>query len=434
MIQPLLQRKLNPGEEEKHERMSRSRDRNKRSRSRQSAKRPAAIQPPTLVQSATEFRHFLDYVSGQPWLALDTESDSLFRYTPRVCLIQVTVPDTTQNKAWSESPDDVVDFLVDPLQVNDLTGVGNILADDNSEVILHAAENDILTLQRDFGFKIRRLYDTQLGARILGRKGVGLANVLQEEFGVVSDKRMQRTDWGQRPLSSKQLTYAQIDTHYLPALRQRQISALKEDGRWEEAQDAFRMLETIRYKEPEPRTVWQMKQIRSVDEKDLGVLQAVWDWRESASKQLDRPPFKVLGESALLALAQRRPQTQASLEDIPQLGAWQMERFGGELLAAVRKGELQAPPRRPSPARKAEALRTAAGRRQFDQLRRWRTETATARGVDPDIVFSNDTLLRIAACQPASVDDLLEIPTVSPWKAQAYGRALLSVLMPGRKR
>ncbi len=434
MIQPLLQRKLSPGEEEKHERMSRSRNRNKRRRSRQSGKRPAAIEPPKLVQSAPEFRHFLAYLSGQPWLALDTESDSLFRYTPRVCLIQVTVPDTTPDETWSGNPADVVDFLIDPLRVNDLTGLGGILGDDRSEVILHAAENDMLILQRDFGFKIRRLYDTQLGARILGRKGVGLANVLQEEFGVVSDKRMQRTNWGQRPLTSKQLTYAQIDTHYLPALRQRQISALKEDGRWEEAQDAFQMLETIRYREPEPRTVWHMKQIRAVDEKDLGVLQAVWEWRESASQQLDRPPFKVLGESVLVALAQRRPQTLASLESIPQLGGWQIERFGRELLAAVQKGELQDPPRRPSPVRKAEALRTAAGRRQFDQLRRWRTETATERGVDPDIVFSNDTLLRIAACQPASVDDLLEIPTVSPWKAQAYGQALLRVLVSDRKR
>ena len=434
MIQPLRQRKLHLGEEEKHVRMSRSRDRNKRRRTRQSERQPAALQPPKLVQSAPEFRHFLASISGRPWLALDTESDSLFRYTPRVCLVQITVPDTTPDRAWSGNPTDVVDFLIDPLRVNDLTGLGSILADDKTQVILHAAENDILTLQRDFGFSIRRLYDTQLGARILGRKGVGLAHVLQEEFGVVSDKRMQRTNWGQRPLTSKQLTYAQIDTHYLPALRQRQISALKEDGRWEEAQDAFRMLETIRYKEPEPRTVWQMKQIRSVDENDLGVLQAVWDWRESASKQLDRPPFKVLGESVLVALAQRRPQTLASLEEIPQLGAWQIERFGGELLAAVQKGKHQDSPQRPAPARKSDTLRTAAGRRQFDQLRRWRTETASARGVDPDIVFSNDTLLRIAACQPATVEDLLEIPTVSPWKAQAYGQALLRVLMPDGKR
>lgn len=414
--------------------MARSRKRNNRQSSRQSAGRPAAIHPPTLVQSAAAYRRFLAYISGQPWLALDTESDSLFRYTARVCLVQITVPDTAPDRAWSGNPSDVVDFLIDPLRVSDLTGLGSILADDKTEVILHAAENDILTLQRDFGFRIRRLYDTQLGARILGRKGVGLANVLQEEFGVVSDKRMQRTNWGQRPLTSKQLTYAQIDTHYLPALRQRQISALKEDGRWEEAQDAFRMLETIRYKEPEPRTVWQMKQIRSVDENDLGVLQAVWDWRESASKQLDRPPFKVLGESVLVALAQRRPQTLASLEEIPQLGAWQIERFGGELLAAVQKGKHQDSPQRPAPARKSDTLRTAAGRRQFDQLRRWRTETASARGVDPDIVFSNDTLLRIAACQPATVEDLLEIPTVSPWKAQAYGQALLRVLMPDGKR
>ena len=408
--------------------MRRSRGQVERQRSRRRTGSPAAIKPPILVQSEKDYRHFLDSVSGQPWLALDTESDSLFRYTPRVCLIQITVPDTRQDGAWSGNPAEVVDFLIDPFRVNNLKSLGCILADAETDIILHAAENDILTLERDMNFSIRRLYDTQLGARILGKKGVGLANVLKEEFGVISDKSMQRTNWGQRPLTSKQLTYAQIDTHYLPALRIRQISELKKNGRWEEAQDAFRMLEKIRYKAPEPRTFWQMKQIRSVDEKDLGVLQSVWNWRESTSESLDRPPFKVLGENTLVALAQRRPHTLSSLKEMPNLGAWQIERFGKDLLAAVREGELQAIPQRPSPIRKADQLRTAAGRRQFEKLRRWRTDTAIERGVDPDIVFSNETLLQIAANKPATVTDLLDISTISPWKAETYGQTLLRLL------
>ena len=206
-------------------------------RSQQSGRRRQAnIAPPTLVQSEREYRRFLGYVSGQPWLALDTESDSLFRYTPRVCLIQISVPAEDDSTTRSDDTADVVDYLIDPLRSLDLSDLGKILADDTTEVILHAAENDILTLQRDLNFRIRQLFDTQLAARILGRQGVGLAKVLEEEFDVLSDKRMQRTNWGQRPLSPQQLTYAQIDTHYLPALRVRQVELLKEAGHWEEAQ------------------------------------------------------------------------------------------------------------------------------------------------------------------------------------------------------
>ena len=385
------------------------------------------IAPPKLVQSPTQYTQFLKQVSGQPWLALDTESDSLFRYTPRVCLIQITAPADPAGRPSLSGLASVIDYLIDPLQLRELSELGEILADDSTDVILHAAENDILTLQRDLNFRLRQLYDTQLAARILGRQGVGLAKVLFEEFGVVSDKRMQRTNWGKRPLTPQQLIYAQIDTHYLPALRARQLRMLEETDRLEEARAAFRMLEKVEYRAPEPRTVWQTKQIRSVDEKDLGVLQAIWDWREEFSKQTDRPPFKVLGENSMILLSQKRPHSLSSLGDIPGLGARQISLFGKELLAAVRRGERLPTPQRPA-TRKPEPLLSRAAKKHFESLRQWRTRTASERGVDPDIVFSNETLLQIAASQPTSLAELEDISSVGRWKAQAYGDKVLGLI------
>lgn len=381
-----------------------------------------------MVDSVREFERMVRSLAGQPWVALDTESDSLFRYTPRVCLIQISAPATRGANSQEAAAAYVRDFLVDPLQLSDLSELGEVLANEETEVILHAAENDILTLQRDFGFRVRRLFDTQLAARIMGRTGVGLAQVLLEEFEVVSDKRMQRTNWGQRPLTAQQRAYAQVDTHFLPALRMRQTQQLKAAGRWEEAQDAFRILETIEYTQPEPRTFWQMKQIRAVDERNLNVLETIWDWRERLSQRTERPPFKVLGESTLVALAQTRPQSVDELRRIPGLSARQLERFGRELLEAVRLGERRPVPQRPAAAKRSDSTLSAEGRRRFDALRRWRTETAAARGVDPDIVFSNETLLQISAGRPDSVAALAEIPAIGRWKAQTYGPAVLKML------
>ena len=381
-----------------------------------------------MVDSVAEFDRMVSYLDGQPWVALDTESDSLFRYTPRVCLIQVSAPATRRANTKAADTANVRDFLVDPLKLNNLAELGAILANDETDVILHAAENDILTLQRDFGFRIRRLYDTQLAARIMGRSGVGLAQVLLEEFEVVSDKRMQRTNWGQRPLTAQQMAYAQVDTHFLPALRVRQTQQLKAAGRWDEAQDAFRFLETIEYTPPEPRTFWQLKQIRSVDEENLNVLETIWDWRERLSQRTERPPFKVLGENTLVALAQHRPRSVEELRKIPGLSARQVERFGRELLEAVRQGERRPVPRRPAAARRSDLTLSAEGRRRFDALRRGRTETAAARGVDPDIVFSNETLLQISAGKPDTVAALAEFPAIGRWKAQTYGPAVLKML------
>jgi len=46
-------------------------------------------------------------VSKEPVLAIDTESNSLFAYRERVCLVQISTPTT--------------DYLIDPLAIADLS-------------------------------------------------------------------------------------------------------------------------------------------------------------------------------------------------------------------------------------------------------------------------------------------------------------------------
>ena len=43
--------------------------------------------------------------------------------------------------------------------------------------------------------------------RLLGNKSFGLANILRENFGHESNKRLQRSDWTRRPLSAEQISW-----------------------------------------------------------------------------------------------------------------------------------------------------------------------------------------------------------------------------------
>ncbi len=63
-------------------------------------------------------------------------------------------------------------------------------------------------------------------ARTLGWPQIGLAAILDTDFGVKVNKKYQRADWKRRPLTPEQLDYARLDTHYLVALRDRQFQAL----------------------------------------------------------------------------------------------------------------------------------------------------------------------------------------------------------------
>ena len=370
------------------------------------------------------------FLQDQPLIAVDTESDSLYRYHPRVCLIQISAcVGSADGLPTPADPIPTVDYLLDPLKFHRLLPLGELLADPAVEVIFHAAENDVRLLERDFHFRCANVYDTQLAARILGRNGVGLAAILQDEFGVISDKSMQRTDWGRRPLTAQQMTYAQIDTHYLPVIRQRQMVKLKEADRWEEAQEGFAALAALRYEEPtQERTFWRMKQTREIEREDLGLLEELWSWREITAERTDRPPFKVLADTVLGELAQRKPSSLAELSEINGFNDRQVSRLGQEVLEAVRLGQTRPTPTFPEPSVRPEQLLSNKERARYDALRQWRTEVSTERGVDPDIVFNNDTLLQIATKQPNSIEALREIAAIGPWKAGAYGAAVLALV------
>ena len=134
-----------------------------------------------------------------PFVSVDTESNGFFRYPERVCLVQMAT--------------DTGCYLVDPLAVDTAELLGSILHDPSIKKILHSGDNDIRTLDREWGLTIVNLYDTSIGARFLGLEKLGLGNVAEEVIGLklAKDKRLQRADWGLRPLSDEALEYAASD-------------------------------------------------------------------------------------------------------------------------------------------------------------------------------------------------------------------------------
>ncbi len=379
---------------------------------------------PVLVYNRDIFEQMLHHLSEQPRLALDTESDSLFSYHPKICLIQITTythPDG--------DPTQVTDYLVDPLRFSRLDGLAALLREKEVEVVMHAAENDILVLQREYDFTFRRIFDTQLAARILGWRRVGLAAILEEHFGVVSNKRMQRTNWGKRPLTPEQIAYAQMDTHYLLALRELLASRLQASDRWEEAQEAFQQLTQLDFRDrntPE-RTFWQTREARQLPREATGIFQALWEWREREAQQQDRPPFKVLQNQALARLATEQPTTLTGLRACG-LSQHQVRRYGQTLLALIQQARSRPLPPLPLSTPRPEESLDAQILARFDALRQWRSHVAAKRGVDPDIVFPNTVLLEIARHAPSTLEELAEVEGVGPWKLQTYGPTILQLL------
>jgi ribonuclease D len=371
------------------------------------------LPPPILVTETSQLIALATTLARQPVIAVDTESNSLYAYQEQVCLIQFSLPGT--------------DYLVDPLADLDLSPLAGIFASPSVEKVFHAAEYDVMCLRRDFGWDFANLFDTMWAARVLGWPRIGLGDILDERFGVKLNKRWQRHDWGKRPLSEEALTYARLDTHFLISLREEQCAELIELGRLEEAQEQF---EQVAQSEPNfhsfdpDEDVWRVKGVWDLEPRERAVLRELLIWRDGVARRRDRPPFKVLNDRTLTALAQARPRDPGALEQIKGLRRYHVRRYGRKILAAIFQGEKAAPPKPPPPPpRPPDAVL-----QRYDALRRWRKKRAAGRGVDPDVIVSNATLWTLAQEAPETLGQMARMNVLGPWHQQAYGEALLKVL------
>ena len=134
------------------------------------SRHPSTLLPPMLVNTPDALDEMLYRLWAASAVAVDTESNSLYAYTERVCLIQFSVPGE--------------DYLVDPLALDDLSALGAVFADDEITKVFHAAEYDVMALRRDYRFTFASLFDTMIASRIVGWERYGLAALLEEHFGI----------------------------------------------------------------------------------------------------------------------------------------------------------------------------------------------------------------------------------------------------------
>jgi ribonuclease D len=369
------------------------------------------IQPPMLITHTAQLNTLLAQLREHDAVAIDTESDSLYAYHEKVCLIQISIPNA--------------DFLIDPLAPIDLQPLAPLLADANVQKVFHASEYDVMCLRRDFGFTFHNLFDTMWAARILGWPRVGLGDILQEKFGITLDKKWQRHNWGQRPIEPAALAYAQFDTHYLLRLREVQLRELQETDRLVEAREVFTDLSRAKYNGHafSPDDMWSIKGVWDLEGRAQAILRQLVVLRDREARRQNRPAFKIIGDRTLLQLAERAPHALDEMNGIEGMTTGQRQRYGAALLEAVARGRKDAVP---TPPHRTQFDPVISAR--YEALRAWRKQVAAQRGVEPDVIVNNAVLMELAQRRPRTFEALPTLPWFGEWRRNTYGPDLLQVL------
>jgi ribonuclease D len=322
-------------------------------------------------------------------------------------------------------------WLVDPLAITDLSALAPVFAAPSPLVVLHAGDNDLAHLKRRCAFTFAAIFDTSMAARFLGVPALGLDVLLREHLGVELPPSRQKDDWSVRPLSPEQERYAVADVAHLLALKDRLVDELKRRGRlaWVEEECAALAAEPVPDRNPDPHAWARLKGARDLGPRALAMLKALHELRERLALASDRPPFKILSDATLFALASAAPRDVTALAAVPGCTGRVIGRWGAEILKSIEGAGALPEEALPSLPRTARPPGLGAPvRRRIERLRQWRAAAAPAFGLDPGVLLPNRLMRPIAEAAPADRQALAGVEGVRRWRAEALGDQILDVI------
>ncbi len=371
-----------------------------------------------LIETRADLDALAQELLAEKVLAFDTEADSFYHYFDKTCLVQVA----TRRQI----------YLIDPLAIGgpkELSPLAPVFASPDIRKIFHAAEYDIFVLKRDCSFEFSNLFDTMVSAQLLGYPSVGLASLADRHFGVTLPKEQQRSDWSARPLTAKQQSYAAADVLYLISLTEKLEKELREAKRSRWAREEFDALAKRAWpdREFDELGYLRIKGARHLDPKGLSILRELYLMRDGRAREMDRPPFKVLGNRTLLEISEQKPRKLDDLARIKGVTDLIVRRLGRELMAAVRLGrktEHGPIPKLPGSGRRRM---DRAGERRVVALKKWRGARAVELSMDPGVLCPNSSLEAIAWCAPKNRADLEGVPELKNWFVREFGGEVTQV-------
>ncbi len=348
---------------------------------------------PEILRSPREIEALASRLEKADAIAVDVEGNGLFAYRAQLCTVQL---------AFREKGSvcvSIVDALNTPIGA-----LADALGPGGPTKVLHDLAFDARMLHES-GVTLARAHDTTVFARFLGHEATGLARVLVRELGVTLDKRLQLHDWSRRPLGAEEIEYLTGDVAHLLDLYDSLYQRALETDILDEAdvESAHRLASAIAA-DHDPRPAYaRLKHANQLGPIERATLRRIHAVREELAHRADVPPYRILPNERLLAVARAAPRDARELLRIAGTELAHPELWMGALSAARDDGDIPEEERVHFERRPVSTER-AQRRRQLDGLLTgWRRREAAARTVSEQVVLPGH-------CLSSLVDVFLEPP------------------------
>jgi ribonuclease D len=276
----------------------------------------------SLITDQSAFNELCDHIRQSGAVAFDTEFVSEFTYRPELCLLQFA----TRERC----------VAVDPFAVEDLTRWWEIMADNETTIVIHGGREEVRYCLNYTNQPPGCCWDVQVAEGLRSRSfPLGYEALVKRVLGRTAHGRETRTDWRRRPLTDQQTAYALDDVKHVLEIQEKQRRSLQSQKRlhWAEAEFQRMFDEVAAERGPD---AWQrLPGLQRLSQRELAIVRAIYQWRDAEGAARNRPVRKILRDDLVVELARRRPQTEADLVACRDLNRPEYRKAAPQIIEAI---------------------------------------------------------------------------------------------------
>lgn len=372
----------------------------------------------TWIRDAHACNPLLTALLALPRIAIDFESDGMYRYKARLCVVQIF--------------DGADVWLIDTLQFDATESLRQLLGPGGPQKVIHDISYDARLL-RDGGIALGNVVDTALCARFLGYRQSGLASLLKGKFDLDLSKGGQHANWGTRPVSEELERYLIEDVVHLFALADALLREVDAVGiRPEIGVELDSILTQVEHEgRSETQNAWlRLRGMLDQPPVSQSIARELCRLRDAEAERLDVPIGRVLSNDAIIDICKVKPRTTGDYLKIRGIVTLESRRIAPQVVAAVERGiergevpSDELPPKRSVPSPSVRLLWKVRERR----LSEWRAQEAKTRAVDLQVVLPGHCLQALAHSD-LSLDAFAQVHGLGDGRIARYGQQWLELL------
>jgi ribonuclease D len=360
---------------------------------------------PSLITSTDDLEKACSFLSGQPYVTVDTEFLRQTTYRPKLCLIQMAAIG--------------FEAAIDPLAGVDLSSFYALMANESVIKVFHAARQDIEIVYQEAGVIPRPLFDTQIAAMALGHgEAVSYGALVKKLLRLNHDKTYQSVDWCVRPLGVRQLEYALGDVTHLRDIYLKLRQRLAETGRASWLEEEVAVLTDPKTYAFDPADAWKRMKLTGKSRLAKAIIMELAAWRERCAQEENVPRGRVLKDEAIYEIAKHAPQNLEALSRLRSLRE-SLKARGEAILrcvSAASQRDLSG-----IGAAHVHSELPASANAAVELLRVLLKAVSAELNIAPKLIASGDDLEKLAQY------DEPEIPALRGWRRQLFGDKALAL-------